>query len=94
MDIALRLPDTGKIVQEAFWQYRKLDFAIDRPVQAWRWMAQTRTLPEQRDWVRPAVAEAWRRCLEDYQLPLGHHAGWQRMRTVAVSLDQKNAADC
>ncbi|AEG00076.1 sigma-54-dependent Fis family transcriptional regulator [Methylomonas methanica] len=71
MDIALYLPSKVKIVQEAFFHKRTRDFQVDRPVQAWHWMIQTRSAPDHADWVRPEVSEAWRRCLEEYQLPLG-----------------------
>ncbi|SCN46608.1 hypothetical protein BAZMOX_150907_0 [methanotrophic endosymbiont of Bathymodiolus azoricus (Menez Gwen)] len=49
-----------------------------RPVQAWQWMVQTRSVPEQDDWVRPDVSEAWLRCLEEYHLPLGNFANWDK----------------
>ncbi|MDT4332875.1 MULTISPECIES: sigma 54-interacting transcriptional regulator [Methylomonas] len=90
MDIALRLPETAKIVQETFLYKRTLEFEVDRPVQAWRWMNQTRSVPDQSDWVRPEVAEAWRRCLEDYQLPLGNFANWQRSGQGVVGGDAQS----
>ncbi len=83
MDIALRLPNKVKIVQEAFLSKRTLEFEIERPVQAWRWMNQTRSVPDQADWVRAEVAEAWHRCLEEYQLPLGNYAHWDRLRSIS-----------
>lgn len=43
----------------------------ERPIQAWDWMRQTGLAPEAADWVRPEVALAWRRCLEDHALPVG-----------------------
>jgi transcriptional regulator of acetoin/glycerol metabolism len=43
-------------------------FGVDRPGVAWNWMKQSQQAPEGLDWVRPQVAEAWRRCLEDYGL--------------------------
>lgn len=79
MDITLCLPNKVKIVQEAFFYKRTLEFEVDRPVQAWQWMNQTRSVPDQVDWVRPEVSEAWRRCLEDYQLPLGNFANWDKL---------------
>lgn len=72
MDITLRLPNKVKIVQEAFFYKRTLEFEVDRPIQAWQWMNQTRSVPDHTDWVRSEVSDAWRRCMEDYQLPLGH----------------------
>ncbi len=74
MDIALCLPNKVKIVQETVFHKRTLEFEVDRPVQAWQWMNQTRSTPDHADWVRREVSEAWRRCLEDYQLPLGNFA--------------------
>ncbi|WP_219320387.1 sigma-54-dependent Fis family transcriptional regulator [Methylovirgula sp. HY1] len=43
-------------------------FGVDRPGVAWDWMVQTGQPPEGADWVRPQVAEAWFRCIEDYGL--------------------------
>ncbi len=80
MDITLSLPTKVRIVQDAFFYRRNLEFQVDRPVQAWCWMVQTRSAPDHGDWVRPDVSEAWRRCLEDYQLPLGNFAHWDRLR--------------
>ena len=48
-----------------------LPFGVDRPGQAWDWMQQTAQAPGSYDWVRPEVAEAWERCLEDHALQLG-----------------------
>jgi sigma-54 dependent transcriptional regulator, acetoin dehydrogenase operon transcriptional activator AcoR len=56
-------------------------FGVDRPGVAWDWMVQTGQPPEGADWVRPQVAEAWFRCIEDYGLAPGvghlwpHNAG-------------------
>lgn len=80
MEITLSLPTKVKIIQDAFFYRRNLEPQVDRPVQAWRWMVQSRSAPEHADWVRPEVSEAWRRCLEDYQLPLGNFAHWDRLR--------------
>lgn len=44
---------------------------VDRPGQAWDWMRQTSQAPTSFDWVRPEVAEAWDRCLEDHALVPG-----------------------
>lgn len=81
MDITLCLPNKVKVVQEAFFYKRTLEFEVDRPVQAWQWMNQSRSVPNHVDWVRPEVTEAWRRCLEDYQLPLGNFANWDKLHT-------------
>jgi transcriptional regulator of acetoin/glycerol metabolism len=44
---------------------------VDRPGQAWDWMRQMSQAPASFDWVRPEVAEAWERCLEDHGLHPG-----------------------
>jgi len=44
---------------------------VDRPGQAWDWMQQTIEAPSSYDWVRPEVAESWKRCLEDHNLHPG-----------------------
>lgn len=76
MDINFRIPQPVKITQETLLFQQTIEFQIDRPVQAWQWMNQTRSVPDQCDWVRAEVSESWRRCLEDYQLPLGNYANW------------------
>ncbi|MGY6275774.1 sigma-54-dependent Fis family transcriptional regulator [Methylomonas sp. MgM2] len=86
MDIALQLPHKVKIIQEAFALRSTLEFEVDRPVQAWHWMTQTRCVPDQADWVRPEVSESWRRCLEDHQLPLGNFARWDHLLLKDSSL--------
>ncbi|MDD5227660.1 MAG: sigma 54-interacting transcriptional regulator [Methylococcales bacterium] len=65
-----------KLSHETLLLRHTVEFEVDRPIQAWQWMNQTRTVPEHGDWVRPEVSEAWQRCLEDYQLPLGNYANW------------------
>lgn len=50
---------------------------VDRPGQAWDWMRQMSQAPSSFDWVRPEVAEAWERCLEDHNL----HPGQELPRT-------------
>lgn len=88
MDIDLKLPDTMKVVQEAFFFRHTLELAVDRPVQAWQWMNQTRSIPDQCDWVRQEVLDAWRRCLEDYQLPLGKFASHPPLKSATASCGQ------
>ncbi len=78
MDISLKIPTKIKIVQEAFVLHQSGDFKMDRPIQAWQWMVQSRSVPEQADWVRPDVYHAWQRCLKDYSLVLGNYANWDR----------------
>lgn len=57
---------------------------VDRPGQAWDWMRQTSQAPTSFDWVRPEVAEAWDRCLEDHALLPG--------QDLARTLAQANGA--
>ena len=82
MDIALHLPHNLKIIKEACAGKPGLEYEVDRPVQAWRWMAQSRCLPDQADWVRAEVSESWRRCFEEYQLPLGNYVRWDHLNLV------------
>lgn len=82
MDIDLDIPTTIKLRKDAFRFEPAGDIAIDRPVQAWQWMNQTRTIPDQCEWVRQEVLDAWRRCLEDYQLPLGNAFNWPCYRLL------------
>jgi sigma-54 dependent transcriptional regulator, acetoin dehydrogenase operon transcriptional activator AcoR len=78
MPIDYNIPNKVRIIQEAFLVRHTLEFEVDRPVQAWHWMNQTRSLPDQGDWVRPEVIDAWRRCLEDYDLPLGNYVNCEK----------------
>lgn len=91
MDIALRLPPKVKLIHDAFAFKGDPSFELDRPVQAWRWMIQARCIPEQQDWVRPEVWESWRRCLEEYQLPLGNYARWDHLRGGKKTVDDAKA---
>ena len=50
-------------------------------------MNQTRSLPDQCDWVRPEVIDAWRRCLEDYHLPLGNYANLEKYPLTSNTVD-------
>ncbi|MEQ1636664.1 MAG: sigma 54-interacting transcriptional regulator [Methylococcales bacterium] len=76
MTIDYNIPHNVKIIQEVLLVRHTLEFEIDRPIQAWQWMNQTRSIPDQSDWVRPEVIDAWRRCLDDYHLPLGNYVDW------------------
>jgi len=78
MDISLKTPTKIKIVQEAFMLRESCDLEMHRPVQAWQWMVQSRSVPEQADWIRPDVYHAWQRCLKDYSLVLGNYANWDK----------------
>ncbi|ATQ68609.1 sigma-54-dependent transcriptional regulator EatR [Methylosinus sp. 3S-1] len=44
---------------------------VDRPGVAWDWMRQTGQAPSGADWVRPQVAEAWARCIDEHALTPG-----------------------
>ncbi len=46
-------------------------YGLDRPGVAWDWMRQTGQAPSSVDWVRPQVAEAWLRCIDDHGLITG-----------------------
>ncbi len=46
-------------------------YGLDRPGVAWDWMRQTGQAPSSADWVRPQVAEAWMRCIDDHGLAAG-----------------------
>ena len=78
MAISYNIPHKVRVIQEAILIRHSMEFEIDRPIQAWQWMNQTRSIPDQNDWVRPEVTDAWRRCLEDYQLPLGNYSNWDK----------------
>lgn len=82
MTIDYTIPDKVRIIQEALLVRHTIEFEIDRPAQAWQWMNQTRTIPDQGEWVRPEVTDAWQRCLEDYQLPLGNYVNWEKCSTI------------
>jgi transcriptional regulator of acetoin/glycerol metabolism len=93
MDIDLKAPVKVKVIQDAFVFRHTIEFAIDRPVQAWQWMNQTRSIPDQSDWVRPDVFDSWRRCLDEYQLPLGKYANWNHYRVQGITHCEDNRAD-
>ena len=87
MTINYEIPNKVRIIQEAILVRHAIEFEIDRPVQAWQWMNQTRSVPDQCDWVRSEVTDAWRRCLEDYQLPLGNYAHWEKYPITSKTID-------
>ncbi|MDD5275886.1 MAG: sigma 54-interacting transcriptional regulator [Methylovulum sp.] len=72
----LNIPQQANLMQEPLLLKQTIDYQIYRPKQAWQWMVQTRSVPDQSDWVRPEVRASWQRCLDDYQLPLGNYAVW------------------
>ncbi|NOT84131.1 MAG: sigma-54-dependent Fis family transcriptional regulator [Methylococcaceae bacterium] len=77
MAIDYNIPHNVKIIQDVLLVRHTLAFEVDHPVLAWQWMNQSRSVPERGEWVRPEVTEAWKRCLEDYHLPLGNYAHWE-----------------
>jgi len=87
MTIDYKIPNKVRIIQEALLVRHTIEFEVDRPVQAWQWMNQTRSLPDQCDWVRPEVIDAWRRCLEDYHLPLGNYANLEKYPLTSNTVD-------
>jgi transcriptional regulator of acetoin/glycerol metabolism len=76
----------NKVSQDTFLFRHTVEFEVDRPVQAWQWMNQTRCVPDHVDWVRAEVSDAWRRCLDDYQLPLGNYMNWELHSSVMSPL--------
>ena len=93
MAINYNIPNKVRVIQEAILIRHSIEFEVDRPVQAWQWMNQTRSIPDQCDWVRPEVIDAWRRCLEDYQLPLGNYANWDKYPISHNSIETVNKID-
>ena len=92
MNVNFDNPNKVKVSQETFFLRHTIEFEVDRPIQAWQWMNQTRSVPEHGDWVRPEVSEAWQRCLEDYQLPLGNYANWDEYAVIASLVEDTNPA--
>jgi len=93
MDIEFKIPNKINIVQETFLVRQSFEFEMFRPIQAWQWMVQARSVPEQKDWVRADVAEAWHRCLEDYQLPLGNYANWDKHLFTQIANDENDKSE-
>ncbi|MDD2722584.1 MAG: sigma 54-interacting transcriptional regulator [Methylovulum sp.] len=77
MLIDLHIHQQGHLAQESLLLGQSCEYPIFRPMQAWQWMTQTRSVPDPSDWVRLEVIESWHRCLEDYRLPLGNYAMWE-----------------
>lgn len=80
MDIDLKAHMKVKVIKEAILLRHTIEFEVSRPTQAWQWMNQTRCVPDDNDWVRTEVSDAWRRCLEEYKLPLGNFSNWDNYR--------------
>lgn len=93
MDIAFKIPNNVNIVQETFLLRQSFEFEMFRPIQAWQWMVQARAVPEQSDWVRADVSDAWGRCLEEYHLPLGNYASWDKHIQQSTLNDENNASE-
>ncbi|MCK5829821.1 MAG: sigma 54-interacting transcriptional regulator [Methylococcales bacterium] len=92
MDIVLKIPNKVKEVSEALLFQKSESFKIDRPIQAWQWMNQTRSIPDHNDWVRAEVLQAWERCLDEYQLPLGNYVNWRgHLKQVGIQDDEYKA---
>ena len=54
-------------------------------------MNQTRSIPDDIDWVRSDVSESWFRCLEEYHLPLGKFSHWEHshLKNQSSQLDTR-----
>ena len=92
MDIAFNISHQVKLIHDTLLLRHRVEFEIDRPIQAWQWMNQTRNVPEQQDWVRPEVRDAWERCLDGYHLPLGHYANWDDYPIIHKPVEEHNPA--
>ncbi|WP_019865966.1 sigma-54-dependent Fis family transcriptional regulator [Methylovulum miyakonense] len=82
MFIDLHIHQQDHLAQESLLLRQTSEYQLFRPIQAWQWMTQTRSVPDQSDWVRLEVIESWHRCLEDYRLPLGNYAMWDNCPIV------------
>ncbi len=92
MGFDLNVPTKVRVVQEAFLTRKLVEYTLDRPSEAWQWMNQSRILPPDKyDWVRGEVFDSWQRCLEDYQLPLGKFAYWDRFPCIQRSSQTNNS---
>jgi len=92
MNVDFTKTNKVKLSHETLLLRHTIEFEVDRPVQAWQWMNQTRSIPEHNDWVRVEVCEAWRRCLEDYCLPLGNYANWDNYPVIESIVENTNPA--
>ena len=93
MDTAFKIPSNINSIQESFLLNQPTTLSMDRPVQAWQWMMQSRTVPDYNDWVRAEVIDAWHRCLKDHQLPLGNYANWDRHLMSEQADSEENIED-
>ncbi|MFA5984375.1 MAG: sigma 54-interacting transcriptional regulator [Methylococcaceae bacterium] len=81
MLIDLHIHQQGHLIPESLLLAQTSEYQLFRPIQAWQWMTQTRSVPDKSDWARLEVIESWHRCLEDYRLPLGNYAIWDNYPT-------------
>ncbi len=88
MEINLKIPPKVIVTQEFLLFQKSVEFSLYRPIQAWQWMNQTRSIPDDIDWVRSDVAESWRRCLEEYHLPLGREKSFY-LKNKTIKLDKR-----
>ncbi|TAN65928.1 MAG: sigma-54-dependent Fis family transcriptional regulator [Methylobacter sp.] len=90
MPIDLNIPPQAALTQDSFLLRQTIDYRIYRPMQAWQWMTQTRSVPDQYDWARPEVTESWQRCLEEYRLPLGNYSNWDYYPIISQPVQMDN----
>ena len=90
MTLDNKIPNKVRIIQEAILVRHTLEFEVDRPAQAWQWMNQTRSIPDQGEWVRAEVTDSWQRCLDDYLLPLGNYANWENLPNSNICANNDN----
>jgi transcriptional regulator of acetoin/glycerol metabolism len=89
-DIAVRPPAFGRATSFASALFSVEEtglYGVDRPGVAWDWMKQTGQAPSSADWVRPQVAEAWARCIEEHGLPAG--VDFEPRRVLARDFDAR-----
>ena len=79
-------PQAHSTPESSLFRPTTIDYPVYRPMQAWQWMTQTRSVPDQYDWVRPEVTESWQRCLDEYRLPLGNYAMWEDYRVISQAV--------
>jgi len=90
MLIGTNLPPQTHLIQEFLLLNQSADYKVYRPMQAWQWMTQSRSIPDQYDWARPEVIESWQRCLEEHRLPLGNYANWDDYKIISHAAQQDN----
>ena len=83
MLIDLPTHQQGYLTPESLLLQQSNEYFVFRPIQAWQWMTQTRSVPDPSDWVRLEVIDSWQRCLDDYRLPLGNYAMWDNYPLIS-----------